>query len=100
MTSQVVVHEGSGEWSAVYADGLLVRVGDHYLADEWIREHFGVTTIQSDDFLLGGDGRDSVAQTLEELEAYTRQRAELLARVAELRAEAAELEAKAQELLQ
>lgn len=67
---KVTIYEGPGEWSAVYLGDALQRVGDHYLADEWVRVHFGVETIQSDDFMRGGDTRDDVAPTLTDLHAY------------------------------
>ena len=50
--TEVVIYE-DGEWSGVYLDGKLQRVGDTYLADEWVREHFGVVTIQSADYMRG-----------------------------------------------
>jgi hypothetical protein len=86
----VVIYE-SDEWSAVYLDGRLVRVGDTYLADEWVRSHFGVETVQDDAYLMGGNGRDGVAQTLDELREYERARQERRDRAAALRAEAARL---------
>lgn len=97
--SDVTVYEGSNEWSAVYVDGALVRVGDHYLADEWIREHFQVKTVQSNDFMMGGEGRDDVAKTLKELEGFANDRLHRELKAAELRARAAALEDEARELL-
>jgi hypothetical protein len=93
----VVVHEAE-EWSAVYLDGALQRVGDTYLADEWIRDFFGVTTVQDDAFLRGQNHRDGVAQTLDELDAYRRLRDEAKTQVAALRAEADRLLTEARRL--
>lgn len=97
--SAVVVYQGDGEWSAIYLDGKLQRVGDHYLADEWIREHFGVETVQSNDFFLGrGDQRRDVADTVEQIQAYTAERSARLAKAYALREQAEALEAEAEQL--
>lgn len=94
-TKKVVIYDGSDEWSAVYLDGELQRVGDSYLADEWVREHFGVETIQSDDFLRGGDKRDDVAPTLAALKEWTDDRDARKRWADELREQAADLVARA-----
>jgi hypothetical protein len=88
------VHEAE-DWAALYVDGKLDRVGDAYLADERIREIVGVRTVQDDAFMRGQGGRDGVAQTVAEVEAYARERRERQERAAALRAEAARLEAEA-----
>ena len=98
MSDTVIVYQGDADWSAVYLNGKLERVGDHYLADEWIREHFGVQTVQSNDFLRGGNGRADVAPTLDDLDAYSIDRASRQERAEELRRQAAELEAEANRL--
>jgi hypothetical protein len=72
--SELVVYSGSGEWSALYIDGKLDRVGDHYLIDERIRELYSVVTIHSDDFMRGGDQRSGVAIDLAEIRQYRQQR--------------------------
>lgn len=95
--SNIEIHEAD-EWSAVYLDGHLVRVGDSYLADEWLRTHFGVATIQDDAFLRGQTSRDGVAKTLDELHAYASARRERMDRAAALRAEAKRLEEEAASL--
>ena len=95
--ASVEIHE-DGEWSAVYLNGRLIRVGDTYLADEWVRDHFGVLTVQDDAFMRGQSSRDGVAQTLEEVLEYARVREERLSRGAALRAEAARLVAEADAL--
>jgi len=97
MSGSVEIHDYD-DWSAVYLDGVLQRVGDTYLADEWVREHFGVTTVQDNAFMRGQNGRDGVAQTLDEVYDYQRRRDENIAKGAELRAEASRLLAEAAEL--
>lgn len=92
---KVTVYDGEGGWSAVYLDGKLQRVGDSYLADEWVREHFGVETVQSDDFLRGGTSRADVAPTLDDLRDYADEQAARQARAKALRDEAARLLAEA-----
>jgi hypothetical protein len=72
---KVEVHE-EGEWSALYIDGKLDRVGDHYLADERIREIFAVEVVHDDAFMRGQNTRDGVAKTLDEVHAYVKERAE------------------------
>lgn len=90
--SQIEFHE-EGEWTAVYEDGKLVRVGDSYLADEWLQAKFGVVVVQDDAFMRGQNQREGVAQTLDEVREYREAREARRARVAELRAEADRLEA-------
>jgi len=94
------LHIGSGEWSALYVDGKLDVIGDHYLADEHIRELCGVTVVESDDFLRGGDGvarKDGPgpARTLDEVYAYVDDRNSRKARADRLREQAADLVAEA-----
>lgn len=98
----IVVYEADG-WSAVFVNGTRVQVGDSYLADEKIREIFSVTTIQSADFLMGGNGtgRNGTpppAQTLAEVEAYTAQRLDRQERATTLRDQAAALLSEANAL--
>lgn len=59
-----VVYQGGDDWSALYRDGELVIAGDHYLIDERIRQFLGVQTIESDEFLRGGNSREDVAPDL------------------------------------
>ena len=93
----IEIHEAD-EWAAIYLDGHLVRVGDAYLADEWLRTRFGVKTVQDDAFLRGQTSREGVAQTLDEVLDYARARQERQDRAAALRAEAARLEDEAARL--
>lgn len=68
--SAVVRYTGTGEWSAVYLDGELQAVGDHYVVDDWIEGHFGIESESSDDFMRGGEDREDVAQTLSAIERH------------------------------
>lgn len=88
----------AGEWTAVYLDGKLLRVGDTYLADEWLHDYVGVEDVFDDAFMRGQNGREGVAETLDEVTAYATQRQEKRDRAATLRAEAQRLEAEAKEL--
>ena len=94
----VEVHEAE-EWSAVYLDGKLVRQGDSYLADDWVREHFGVVTVQDDAFLRGGTGSET-AQTLDEVADYAAERATRAERAADLERRASEMFDEARRLRQ
>lgn len=95
--SEVEIHEAE-EWSAVYLDGRLIRVGDSYLADEWVREHFGVVTVQDDAYLRGQTSAAGVAQTLDEVREYATQRSQRKANAETLRFQASELLAQAEKL--
>lgn len=97
---KLTIIRGSGDWSALYVDGKLDRVGDHYWVDERAFDLAGVEEIQSDDFLQGGDSRDSTARTLEEMSLYGEARAGKLRTAEQLRLQAAELLKEAQELEQ
>ena len=95
--TEVVIYE-DGEGSGVYLDGKLQRVGDTYLADEWVRGHFGVVTILSSDYMRGDDSPHDAAQTLDEVRAYTYEREAREQRAADLRAQAERLRAEADAL--
>lgn len=97
MTDSIEFHQYD-DWTAVYLNGNLVRVGDSYLADEWLQSRFGVKVVQDDAFLRGGNSRDGVAQTLDELAAYRAERDERHATAARLRAEAQALLERASEM--
>lgn len=97
-------HEAD-EWTAVYVHGTLARdryrnpmVGNSYLADEWLRELFGVKTVQDDAFMLGQDGRDGVARHTGEIVQYATAREERKAAAATLREQAAALARQAAEI--
>lgn len=64
---QVTFVQGNSEWSALYVDGKLDVVGDHYLSEDRIREIFDVQVIYSDEFLQGGDARGNCLPTLDEV---------------------------------
>lgn len=81
-------------WTAVYVHGKLVRVGDSYLADEWLQELVGVFVVHDKAFMRGQDRRDGVAQTLHEINDYTVERNQKLEELARLKDRAAFLEAE------
>jgi hypothetical protein len=89
--AQVVLYQGSGEWSALYVAGQLVQYGDHYLSEEAIQTFYEVETRHSDDFMRGGDGHENVLRTLEEVEKNTIDRLGREERAAALRAQADQL---------
>lgn len=95
---EVVVYQGSDEWSALYVGGTLDMVGSHYLIDERIRSLFDIETISSNDFMRGGNQRKDVARTLDELRMYTQQREHNERAAAEMLAQAQELIDQAKEL--
>lgn len=72
----IVLYRGEEEWSALYVRGKLAEVGDHYWVEEKLHQLLGIDEINSDDFLRGGNSREDVAQTLEEIEAYRIRREE------------------------
>lgn len=98
MTSYVV-YQGDQEWSALYVDGKLDKVGDHYLIDERIRALFGVSTICSNSFLLGGNYYVDVAQHQADIYYYDLERASVQRAADALFEEAARLHAEAEALL-
>lgn len=95
----VEVHEAD-EWAAVYLDGKLVQQGERYLANEWVREHFGVVTVQDDAFMRGSDRREDVAQTLDEVADYAAERATRAERAADLERRASAMFDEARRLRQ
>ena len=71
---EIEIH-GADEWSATYLNGELVQgPSDSYLADEWLRQHFGVVTVQDDAFMRGQTSREGAARTLDEVEKYREER--------------------------
>jgi hypothetical protein len=86
------------EWAALYVDGKLERVGDSYLAEERAFEILGVKIVQDDAFMRGQTASAGVAQTLDEVEAFRRERDEKRAKAAQLRAEAERLLREAGEI--
>lgn len=88
------------ETSALYKDGKLLEVADHYLIDEKISQLLGVIDINSDAFFRGGNDYDTVAKTLSEIAIYeqTAEETEAAAEAAEFERQARDLEQKAAEL--
>jgi len=86
MSNEIEFHI-NGDWTAVYLDGELQRVGDSYLADEWLQERFGVKVVYDSAFMRGQASGHGVAKTLDEVEVYRSERDARRARRAELQAE-------------
>lgn len=97
---EIVVYEGSGQWSAAYVDGILLHAGDHSNNQEAVYERLGVIVRQSDDFLCGGDGgRDQpVPKDLHDVQKYTSLREARKVQAYQLRAAAADMIQQAEEL--
>lgn len=87
--SDLTRYRGSGEWSALYVNGNLDQVGDHYVIDERISEIAGVTVIHSDAFIRGGDQRENVAPDLDTVNNWEEDREAARRKVVELRAQSA-----------
>lgn len=98
MTTQHLEIHYADDWAALYVDGKLDRVGDAYNTEERALSLAGVATVHDDAFMRGQSQRDGVAQTLDEVAAYARERDERLAVAAQKRAEAERLLAEAGEL--
>lgn len=94
-----MIYEGD-DWAALYQDGVLIRdtVGDRYHAVDRALDLCGVEVIQDEAFMRGQNGREGVAQTIAEVEAYKAERDAKAAQAAILRADAATLIARAKEL--
>lgn len=87
-----------GEWAALYVNGKLSTYGDRENPVDRALQLAGVTLVQDDAFLLGGDGADGVAKTLAEIDDF-RYRRDQRRRVAQQkRQEAARLLAQAAEI--
>lgn len=63
---KIVRYSVGEEWSALYVDGRLDRIGDSYLADERIAELAGVIEGESD-VMRAVNTRDEAPKTLDEL---------------------------------
>ncbi len=86
------------DWAALYKDGKLERVGDTYLAEERAFELLGVVIVQDAAFMRGQSHRDGVAQTVDEIDEYVRDRDDRKRLADQKRAEAERLLAEAREL--
>ena len=93
-----VIYQGSDDWSALYEDGKLVTVGDHYLIDEKLHDLLGIPVVQSDAFMQGGNQYKDVAQTLEAVRAFERQETAAHEAAEKLREDARRLRAQADAL--
>lgn len=95
MADEIEFHRAGEEWTAVYLNGQLQRVGDSYLADEWLQEYAGVKQVD-DSVCMIDDHR--AHPTLEAVYAATDERDRRFEMAAALEAEAAELKAGAEGL--
>lgn len=82
------IHHTSGEWSAVYTNGVLSYVGDTENAVEHLLAALGVAEVHDDAFMRGQSQRDGVAETLAEVATYRAERAAASTEVQRLRDEA------------
>jgi hypothetical protein len=87
----VHIVQGTDDWSALYVDGKLEAVGDHYVIQEKLLDLLEISWEQSNDFLQGGNYRQDVAETYDELLTYRAQRQNREARASALREKAQEL---------
>lgn len=87
----------SGEWTMVYLNGVLVKYGDHYQADEWLQERCGVEVVDDEAGICIPDGHHPI-ELLAEVEENERAAAEVKERADAKRAEAARLLAEAEEI--
>lgn len=69
-SKNLVIYSGDDDWSALYVDGSLEEVGDHYMVIDAALGILGVERVASNDFLRGGDSREDVASSLDEIEEY------------------------------
>ncbi len=86
-----------GEWTMVYVNGKLERSGDHYLADEWLQERFGVSVVDDDAGTCIPDGRTPL-DSLAEVRQRVAERDARLVRAQDLRRQAEALEREAAQL--
>lgn len=91
-------YDPNGDWAALYVDGKLEKVGDAVNVDEYALHYAGVTTVQDNAFLRGGNGRQSVAPTLAEVKTYAAKQEEKRLTAETLRKQAQELLDQAEEL--
>jgi hypothetical protein len=94
MSSKIYYRYRDGEWSALYVDGNLAVVGDHYRTDDFLAEELGVNEVYSADFLTP-DQRGALP-TLEQVRAVTQIREAQAEEANKLREQAAMLIAQAE----
>lgn len=95
---KLVRYTGPNDWSALYVDGELETVGDHYLVDERIALLCGVELRDGDEFLLGGNSKAGVAHSLAEIDDFVNEADAKEEAADALRRQAAELLRQAEEL--
>jgi hypothetical protein len=86
------------EWAALYVDGKLVTVGDAYSSEEYAFSLLGVKQVHDNAFMRGQNGRDGVAQTLDEAAVYRAGLDEKVAEADRLRLEVNRLLSRIDEL--
>lgn len=94
MPDEIEFHRvaGDGDWTAVYLNGKLQRVGDSYLADEWLQSHVGVTVVEDSPCMLD---EHRAMKTLAEVQREVAEREQRAEEARKLREQAAELERQA-----
>lgn len=92
---EIEFHRAGEEWTAVYLNGELQRVGDHYLADEWLQQYAGVKEVHNSVCMIDNY---RAYPTLDEVRAATDERAVKLLEAADLERQAAELQERAKGL--
>lgn len=96
MTDKIYTRYLDGEWSALYVDGKLAVVGDHYLTDNYLSQELGVNEIHSADFLT--EDQKGALPTLAEVVIARNRRADREQRALNLRVQAEALIRQAEEL--
>lgn len=91
-------YDPNGTWAALYVDGKLDKVGDSSGVEERVMELAEVVVEHDNAFLRGGDGRASVASTVDAITEYREARDEQRQKVAELREQARDLANRANEI--
>lgn len=85
MADKIEIHRND-DWSGLYLNGELQTHGDHYHADEWLYQRFGVKIVHDSPWLLP-DSR-TPRQTLAEVQAAAEERQRNLDEAVRLRDEA------------
>ena len=94
------IHYDPSGWAALYVNGRLDvdTVGDSYHAEERAFELLGVKQVQDNSFMRGHNDREHIADTLDEVAEYRRERDNARELATQMRAEAERLIAEAKEL--
>jgi hypothetical protein len=95
VSDEIEFHRVGEEWTAVYLNGELQRVGDSYLADEWLQEHAGVVVVENSPCMLDSH---RAMPTLAEVRGTIIERDRKLAEAEKLRLDAIEMIKRATQL--